>query len=216
MTGFLNQTITVDGKTIKYVLYVPADYEPARPWPLILFLHGAGERGADGLRPLGVGVGTAVMAAPARWPFLILFPQCPEGVNWNTQEDALLAMLKQTQHDYRVDKDRVYLTGISMGGYGTWNLGARHPELFAALAPVCGGGDPATAAGLKGKPIRAFHGDQDGAVPPERGQAMIEAARATGADATMTMYPGVGHNSWDKAYREENLAEWFLAHTQAR
>ena len=216
MTGFLNQTIVVDGKTVKYVLYVPGDYDAARAWPLILFLHGSGERGDDGLRPLGVGLGTAVMQSPARWPFLILFPQCPVGVNWSAQDGTLQAMLHKAAEDYRVNADQTYLTGISMGGYGTWGFGSEHPELFAALAPVCGGGDPSTVAELKGKPIWAFHGDQDGAVAPEKGQAMVDAAVAAGAEAKMTMYPDVGHNSWDKAYRDEDLSGWFLAHTRAR
>lgn len=216
MTGFLNQTITVDGGTVKYVLYVPADYDPARPWPLILFLHGAGERGDDGLQPLGIGVGTAVMQSPARWPFLLLFPQCPTGVNWSSQEETLLAILDKTRQEYRVDTDHMYLTGISMGGYGTWSFGARHPELFAALAPICAGGDPESVSPLQGKPIWAFHGDQDGAVTPDKGQAMVDAALAAGADVKMTMYPDVGHNSWDKAYREEGLADWFLSHTRTR
>ncbi len=211
-SGFLNRTVEADGETRRYMVYVPEDYAPDRPWPLIVFLHGAGERGADGLRQIAVGLGPAVMVDRAAWPFLILFPQCPVGVHWISQEDALLAMMRQAEDDYTIDPTRVYLTGLSMGGFGTWAMGAKHPDRFAAFAPICGGGEPATAGAYRDKPIWAFHGDGDTVVPPERSVAMAEAVRAAGASVTMTLLPGVGHNSWDAAYREHGLADWLLGH----
>lgn len=212
-TGFLNRTVEAGGETRRHVVYVPADYTPARAWPMILFLHGAGERGSDGLRQIAVGLGNAVMGDRARWPFVILFPQCPVGVHWISQEETLLGMMRQTEDEYRIDAERVYLTGLSMGGFGTWAFGAKHADLFAAFAPICGGGDPAMAEAFRGKPIWAFHGDGDTVVPPERSVAMTDAATVAGADVQMTLLPGVGHNSWDAAYREHGLAEWFLEHT---
>jgi predicted peptidase len=127
-------------------------------------------------------------------------------------EELLLAILEAARKEYSIDETRLYLTGLSMGGFGTWRLGAKHPKLFAALAPICGGGDPSEAAALKDLPIWAFHGDQDKAVPHALSVRMVEAVKAAGGTPKLTIYPGVGHNSWDKAYREENLAEWFLQH----
>lgn len=213
-TGFLNRTVEAGGETRRYVVYVPADYTPERAWPMILFLHGAGERGSDGLRQIAVGLGTAVMADRAQWPFIIVFPQCPTGVHWISQEETLLAMMRREQGAFNVDPERLYLTGLSMGGFGTWAFGAKHPDLFAAFAPICGGGEAAMAPPFRGKPVWAFHGDGDTVVPPERSVAMVDAVRAAGADVQMTMLPGVGHNSWDAAYREHGLAEWFLQHTR--
>lgn len=215
-TGFLNRMVTVGAETRRYVVSVPEDYTADKPWPMILFLHGAGERGADGLKQLAVGLGTAVMVNRAAWPFVILFPQCPIGEHWIAQEETLLAMMRQTADEYAIDPARVYLTGLSMGGFGTWAFGAKHADLFAAFAPICGGGDPATAGAFAGKPIWAFHGDGDTVVPPERSMTMVDAVKAAGADVTLTMLPGVGHNSWDAAYREHDLAEWLLAHTLTR
>lgn len=213
-TGFLTKTISTNRQPQKYVLFVPTDYDGKRKFPLILFLHGAGERGDDGLKQVGVGLPTAVMASPSKWPFLILIPQCPDGKRWDeSQESSLLGMLAETKKKYKVDGERVYLTGLSLGGYGTWFLGARHPEMFAALAPICAGGDPATLTTLKSMPVWAFHGEADPTVPIERGKAMADAAKAADADVKWTTYPGVGHNSWDKAYREETLGDWLLTHT---
>lgn len=212
-TGFLDRKIEAEGGTRPYVVYVPDDYSPDRAWPLIVFLYGAGERGSDGLRQIAIGLGTAVMVDRAQWPFVILFPQCPVGVHWISQEEALLEMMRQTQDAYNMDPEKFYLTGLSMGGFGTWAFGAKHTELFAAFAPICGGGDPSMVSGFKDKPIWAFHGDGDTVVPPERTVAMVEAVRAAGADVRLTLLPGVGHNSWDTAYREHGLAKWFLQHT---
>lgn len=211
-TGFLNRIVEVGGETRRYVAYLPEDYAPDTAWPMIVFLHGAGERGADGLKQLAVGLGTAMMVNRTQWPFVILFPQCPVGEHWMAQEETLLAMVRQTADEYAIDPARVYLTGLSMGGFGTWAFGAKHAERFAAFAPICGGGDPATTGAFAKKPIWAFHGDSDTVVLPERSVIMVEAARAAGADVTLTMLPGVGHNSWDAAYREHGLAEWFLQH----
>ncbi len=121
-----------------------------------------------------------------------------------------MAMLDATKRDYNVDTTRLYLTGLSQGGYGTWAIGARHPDLFAAIAPICGGGNTSDAAAYKNLPVWAFHGDADPVVPPKNSQEMVDAVKAAGGDAKLTLYPGVGHDSWDKAYREAGLYDWFL------
>ncbi len=217
-TGFLDRQIDHEGVTVKYVVYVPPTYDAAKPAPAILFLHGAGETGTDGQRQAAVGLGPAVRQNAEAWKFIILFPQKPPtgGRGWIAHEKLILAMLEKTRKEYSVDASRLYCTGLSMGGMGTWALAAKHPDLFAAIAPICGGGDPATADRLKSIPIWNFHGDQDKAVPIARSQSMIDAIKAAGGNPKFTIYPGVGHNSWDKAYREEKLHEWFLQHRKEK
>lgn len=215
-SGFVDKTIDYKGTPTKYVVYVPKEYRSGTPHPAILFLHGAGETGTDGRKQTAVGLGPAIRQAPAAWNFIVLFPQAPPTgavrERWMAHEELVLAILEAARKEYSIDETRLYATGLSMGGFGTWRLAAKHPKLFAAIAPICGGGDPAEAARLKDVPIWAFHGDQDKAVPHTLSVQMVEAVKAAGGNPKLTIYPGVGHNSWDKAYREENLAEWFLRH----
>lgn len=215
--GFLFEEISHGGRTYRYVVYVPWDYDASRKWPVILFLHGMGECGRDGLKPLGQGIGTAIMLNAAKWPFIVVFPQKPEARDaWHDHEDAVMAMLDKVLKQYAVDETQQYLTGLSQGGNGTWVLGARHASRWAAIAPICGYGDPSqVAAALKDMPVWCFHGDADRAVPVEQSQKMVEAIKAAGGNPKLTIYPGVGHNSWDKAYRDEDLASWFLQHRRA-
>lgn len=214
-TGFLHKTISHQGVARRYVVYVPASYDPNQPTPTILFLHGLGETGTDGWRQVAIGLGSAILLNAEKWNFLVIFPQRPpDNVSvpgaWLAQEELLLAILERTAREYNVDSTRLYLTGLSMGGFGTWGLAARHPRKFAAIAPICGGGDPATASALRELPIWCFHGEQDTVVPVARSQQMIDAVKAAGGTPKFTIFPGVGHNSWDRAYREEKLWEWFL------
>lgn len=211
---FETKTLDYAGQTVKYQVSLPAGYDGTRPVPLILFLHGSGEQGTDGEKPTKVGLGPAVRLNPRGWaPYLIVYPQKPPGGNtWMAHETLILDILERTRKDYKVDEKRLYITGLSMGGYATWMLACKHPSLFAAAAPICGGGNPADAPRIKDLPLWNFHGDQDKAVPIARSDAMIEALKAAGGTPKYTVYPGVGHNSWDKAYREEKLWEWFLQH----
>lgn len=215
-TGFLEKKIEVEGRTHRYVVYVPSGYDGRTPMPAILFLHGAGERGDDGWKPVAVGLGPAIMLDAASWNFIVMFPQMPSGkkMNWLEFEPLLLGILDRTKKEYAVDEKRLYLTDLSMGGYGTWMLAAKHPDLFAAIAPICGGGLASDAAKLKDVPIWCFHGEEDRTVPLAASQRMVDAVRAAGGVPKLTVYKGVGHNSWDKAYREEKLAEWFLKHAK--
>ncbi|NBX34375.1 phospholipase [bacterium] len=199
-----------DKDGLDYLVYLPADYEQdkAKLWPLVIFLHGSGERGSDVQLVRKTGL-TQTLEQRGATPYVMIAPQCPLGGGWNTT--ALDKLLDQATGDYRVDKKRVVLTGLSMGGYGTWKWGAEHPERFAAMIPVCGGGKPESVANLKGMPIWGFHGDADTAVKLSAGQAMIDASKKAGADVKFTIYPGVGHNSWGKAYAEPELEGWILS-----
>ena len=229
-SGFVFRSLRNDGVDMPYVVYVPRGYTPDRDWPTIVFLHGSGECGTDGLKHVAQGLGPAVMWDEAKWPFVVVMPQKPDSkLQWEDYDAAVMGMLAATAKEYRVDASRTYLTGLSQGGHGTWALGARHPETWAALVPICGyvvknqpgekdvpAAARAIAEKIKGVPVWAFHGEADDIVKPEQTRIMMEALKAAGgtADQRATYYPGVNHNSWDKAYREEKaeggVAAWLL------
>lgn len=199
-------TITVK---LNYLLYLPEGYETAdKEWPLILFLHGAGDSGNDLSRVRRAGL-PPVVERKEDFPFLVVAPQSP-GRGWNPE--TLGALLDEVVAQNRVDKDRIYLTGLSMGGFGTWSLAAAHPERFAAIAPICGGGDPKQAGRLKGLPIWAFHGAKDPTVPLERSEEMVRAIKEAGGDVRFTVYPEAKHDAWTETYNNPELYEWFLQH----
>ena len=192
----------------KYLLRLPEN--PAGPHPLIVFLHGAGERGNDPRNVLNQGLPRAVKRFPG-FPFMVLAPQCPPGMYWRLP--FLEELMDHVLNDGRTDRHRVYLTGISMGGYAVWALAARHPEWFAAIAPVCGGGNPRQARRLKDLPIWAFHGRRDPIVPVTESEQMVDSVRAAGGiEVRFTVYPATGHDSWTRTYRNPDLYQWFLAH----
>lgn len=211
--GFLMKTVSVGGKDMKYVVYVPLAYDPTKPMPTIIFLNGVGECGTDGLKHALIGLGSAVMLDSTQWPFIVIFPQKQDKkANWEDEAPMVMAILKQTKQELNIDDSRLYLTGLSQGGHGTWAIAARHPDLFAAIAPVCGWGDEEIAKKLAKMPIWVFHGDADDAVKVESARDMEKWIIAAGGECKLTIYPGVGHNSWDNAYRNENLGAWFLEH----
>ena len=211
--GFLMQSVRVKDKTIKYVAYVPPTYDPDKPTPCIVFLNGMGECGTDGLKQILVGLGPAVILNVDKWPFIILFPQKQvTEADWEDEDDMVMAIIEKARHDLHLDESRMYLTGLSQGGHGTWSIGAKHPDMWAAIAPICGWGDEAMAKALVKMPIWVFHGDQDNAVDIERAREMAKYLESAGGSCKLTIYAGVGHNSWDKAYREEKLWEWFMQH----
>ncbi len=197
--------------SIKYLLYLPKDYgkDTTVKWPLMLFLHGSGERGSD-LDKVKAHGPPKLIAQGKDFPFIILSPQCPDGSWWTT--DTLNALLDTTIKNYSVDEDRVYLTGLSMGGFGTYALAAEHPEKFAAIAPICGGGYFRNARRLKNVPVWAFHGGKDPTVPIAENQGMVDAIKAAGGDAKITIYPEAGHDSWTQTYDNPELYTWLLAH----
>jgi predicted peptidase len=214
-TGFVDKVYkNADGHESKYVVFVPHSYDGTKPVPVILFLHGSGETKGDksGKMPVEVGLGPAIKKREKTFPFLVVIPQS-EKRTWKADtEDGkrAIAMLDETMKDYKVDPKRQYLTGLSMGGFGTWHAAFTHADRWAAFVPVCGGGDPRGAEKLKDLPCWCFHGDKDTAVKVELSRTMIEALKKAGGDPKYTEYAGVGHNSWDKAYGTDELYEWML------
>ncbi|MCC6398463.1 MAG: prolyl oligopeptidase family serine peptidase [Bacteroidetes bacterium] len=237
-TGFLNRTLEIAGSMYRYQVYVPSGYTPTQAWPVIVFLHGAGERGHDGLIQTQVGLGAAIRQNASRYPAIVVFPQCPADSLWvGTPARAAMAALEKTQQEFRTDADRVYITGLSMGGNGTWYLAYRHPETFAAVVPICGwiqrdnpwvrNFEPvvtddttapfqAVAKKLARVPVWIFHGEADGAVPVDQSRQAAAALTAVGAPVHYTELPGTGHNSWDAAYNSEKFAAWLLGQRRNR
>jgi predicted peptidase len=227
-TGFLNRTVAVDSVLHRYQVYLPADYAPDRPWPVIIFLHGAGERGENGMMQTQVGLGPAIRLHPERWPAVVIFPQLPSDGNWNTSTEPLaIQALDQTMSEFHIDPDRVYLTGLSMGGYGSLFLAGRHPQMFAALVPICPSvgyyrGYPflhgnhldaslqGTAEAVRTLPVWLFHGEEDTVFPVEISRSLHHQLDSLGADVRFTSYPGTGHNAWDAAYADSTLIAWLF------
>ncbi|HOK66613.1 MAG TPA: prolyl oligopeptidase family serine peptidase [Anaerohalosphaeraceae bacterium] len=201
--------------TLDYLLYLPPDYEQKDSWPLLVFLHGAGERGSDLNRVKAHG--PAKLVEQGRdFPFVIVSPQCPEGQWWPILGREVLALIDEMLERYKIDPDRVYLTGLSMGGYGTWAIASAWPERFAAIVPICGGGRPFTAANLEKVPVWAFHGAKDPVVPLSESQQMVEAVNRAGGKAKLTVYPDAEHDSWTQTYDNPELYQWLLSHRRAR
>jgi len=228
-TGFINKTLAVGGKPVRYVVYVPYGYDAGKAWPLIFFLHGAGERGDDGLVQTEVGIGSAIRRNPERFPAVVVLPQCPKDGFYSGMLDEMEQMLAETRAEYNIDDRRITLTGLSMGGYGTWLWGAAKADTFAALMPICGGGraDHLRAVGIRSEelfgtfeervacwkdmPIWAFHGADDSVVPVSETIDTVEAIKAAGGKKVkFTEYPDTNHNSWDKTYQDKKVIAWLL------
>ena len=203
---------------LNYLLYIPEEYNKSKKeWPLILFLHGAGERGNDINKLKKHGPPKLIEQGKKDFPFIIVSPQCP-GKGWWTNEKeimALDALLNKITAEYRVDKQRIYLTGLSMGGFGSWGLAAEYPDRFAAVVPICGGGDPKTAKSIAHLPIWVFHGGKDKTVPIKKSEIMVEALKKAGNDVKFTVYPDAGHDSWTKTYNNPELYKWLLSHNKS-
>ena len=197
----------------EYILSLPKNYESSKELPLIIFLHGSGERGTD-IKKVGVHGIPKIAKKNENFQFIGVSPQClrQEKARWITEDlDILLEHVLKT---YKVDKKRIYLTGLSMGGYGTWAWAAKRPDVFAAAVPICGGGNPADAAKYGKLPIWVFHGDKDRAVKIEKSQVMVDAIKKAGGNVKFTIYPGVGHDSWTQTYDNPELYKWLLSHSK--
>jgi predicted peptidase len=195
---------------VNYLLYLPPEYDANRKWPLVVFLHGAGERGEDLEKLRRAGLPGMVQRDLARdWGFVLLSPQCPKDSYWNPEQ--ITALVEHVSSRLAVDRDRVYLTGYSMGGFGTWATASYKPDRFAAIAPLCGGGDPASAERLKNLPTWAFHGDKDQVVPFEASKTMVDAVKKCGGNIRFTAYPGAGHGICDTTYRDSRFYDWLLS-----
>ena len=232
--AFVERSLDIGGKSHRYQVFVPSTHANGRKPPVIVFLHGSGERGDDGAKPTQVGVGPYIRAHMDSFPAIVVFPQAPEGSEWSGNLDLVYATLDAANREFHGDPDRTYLTGLSMGGYGVWDVALKAPGRFAALAPVCGAvkqpreerdtlfvaavaneADPYTtiARQLHDVPTWIFHGAKDDVVPPEDDRKLIAAFRAAAApDARYTEFPHANHNSWDPAYSQTpEFWEWLFA-----
>lgn len=199
--------------TTRYLIYLPENYQKDKKeeWPLIIFLHGSGECGED-IEKVKANGPPQLISQGKKFPFIIVSPQCHKS-SWGWKDvDSLMELLKRVESDYRIDKERIYLTGLSMGGLGTWVWAAKNPEIFAAIAPVCGESIENNAYRVKNLPTWIFHGGKDDTVPTANAIDMDKRLRECGADVRLTIYSNVGHNSWIEAYADENLYTWFLSH----
>lgn len=230
------------GGELPYRILVPPGAKPIErgksdgkgaKFPLILFLHGAGERGNDNKSQLKWGGSMLAQDAQEQHPCFVVAPQCPSGKQWvNTpwakgsySTDAVpisdqlrmaLEIVKQVQQTYPIDPDRIYVIGLSMGGYGTWDAIAREPDKFAAAVPICGAGDPSKAPQMKSVAVWAFHGGADPTVPTQGSRDMVEALKKAGAKPRYTEYPGVGHDSWSHAFTDPELIDWLFKQKRER
>lgn len=233
-TGFLDREVKVAGVSYRYSVYVPREWSMDRKWPVILSLHGVGERGDDGLFSLEIGLAKGIRRRSANWPFIAVFPQCRDGLSWSDKamQEMAMAALEAAVKEFQGDRARLYLTGLSMGGFGVYDMAIRYAGTWAAIVPVCGGLKPlagfpfihsqqvdlnsedpyADAARRIGRtPVWIFHGAKDATVPPDESRRMAEALKAGGSPVRYTEYPDVGHNAWDRAYLEADLPAWLLA-----
>lgn len=196
-------------RDLHYLLYLPKDYgvsDKPRKWPVLVFLHGSGERGAD--LALVKKHGPPKIAEEKNLPFITVSPQCPEGSRWDSGE--LIQLVDHITKTLEVDTARLYLTGLSMGGGGTWSTAAAYPDRFAAIVPICGRADPSTAEKIKHIPTWVFHGAKDSAVSVEQSEKMVAALKQAGAEPKYTLYPEAGHDSWTESYNNPELYKWLL------
>ena len=199
-----------------YLLYLPDGYgQTKQRWPLIMFLHGAGERGSD-LNKVRVHGPPKIVENRKDFPFIVVSPQCPEDDWWTGKVEVLINLLDDIVARYNVDTERIYLTGLSMGGFGTWSLASEYPERFAAIAPICGGGNRIMALRLRDMPVWVFHGAKDKVVPLKESEEMVNAIRSRGGNVKLTVYPDAGHDSWTETYNNQQLYDWFLQHRKSK
>ena len=205
------KTTFVQKVNLPYLLYLPKDYKQHEKLPLVMFLHGAGERGDD-LDLVKIHGIPKLIEAGQEFPFIVVSPQCPKDSWWTRELEPLKLLLDTLLETYKVDKKRVYLTGLSMGGFGTFHLAGLYPKYFAAMAPICGGGHGSFADNLKNIPAWVFHGDADTIVPIQESQRMVSAIKKAGGRVKLTTYKGVGHDSWTQTYNNPKFYEWLLSH----
>jgi predicted esterase len=230
-TGFLNRTIELHGTTYRFQVYLPESFrrDDHKQWPVILFLHGRGERGSEGMWQTQIGLPQAVRDHPERWPFVIVMPQCPLTAYWTDPKMLSMAMatLDQETVEFHLDTERTYLTGLSLGGYGAWELARLHPRRWAAVAIAAGGVFwsyaperwqqastlPAEYARALGRtPVWLFHGSEDNVVSPWQSELMYETFKAAGGRVRLWIYEGLKHDCWTRAYGDPEFPRWLLSH----
>ncbi len=197
---------------LNYLLYLPEDYKTSdQKFPLVIFLHGSGERGND-LKKVKMHGPPKLIEKGKKFPFILLAPQCPDGKRWTHLLTELSILIDEIQSNYSIDEDRIYLTGLSMGGQGTWTLAMYAPERFAAIAPICGWADTFEACKLKDLPIWVFHGAKDLIVPIHHSENMVDALKKCGStEIKFTVYPNANHDSWTETYNNSKFYEWLLS-----
>ncbi|MEZ5012291.1 MAG: prolyl oligopeptidase family serine peptidase [Bacteroidales bacterium] len=208
----VQQVMTMVRET-RYLVCIPEGYDDnlTQQWPLVVFLHGAGERGSD-IEKVKVHGPPKLVEMGEKFPFILVSPQCPEGEWWSA--GVVIDLVRKISSTYRVDPSRIYLTGLSMGGFATWESAARYPGVFAAIAPICGGGDPAMVHSLVNVPVWNFHGAKDPVVPIQRSEDMVNALKEAGGDVRFTVYPEAGHDSWTETYNNPELYKWLLGNVK--
>ena len=200
---------------MQYLLYLPEEYagDTSKKWPLLIFLHGSGESGED-VNKVKVHGPPKLVEQGRKFPFIVVSPQAPPRAGW--RPDIFKVMLDDLKKKYRVDHDRVYLTGLSMGGFGTWNISEKYPDDFAAIAPVCGGGDETRVWRLRHMPVWCFHGAKDDVVLPAQSERMVNGVKQFNDNVRYTLYPDANHNSWDTTYNNDSLYSWLLSQKKFR
>jgi len=228
--GFVARSFKApDGVTLPYRLFIPDENARKAPLPLVLYLHGSGGIGTDNLKQISAGnsTGTHVWTtaeAQRKHPAFVLVPQLPEDREWKAPKPAAWSPFNETvlqivavvSREFAIDADRIYVTGQSLGGYGTWDIIAKHPDVFAAAVPLCGGGDASRIVAARRMPIWAFHGAKDEAVPVTESRELVTALKRVGSPVKYTEYNGVGHDVWTRAYADKDLADWLFAQRRAR
>ena len=209
LVGKFDKDITIS-VNYKYLIYFPKDYSNTnKKWPLILFLHGSGERGTD-IKIVKRNGPPKLVSEGKDFPFIIVSPQCPDKIYWDNK--ILISLLNDIIAKYNVDEKRIYLTGLSSGGIGTWALAIEYPDKFAAIAPISASGEPDDVCALKNVPVWVFHGEKDDVIPIKEDSDMVNALKECGGDVKFTIYPNEGHGVWTKAYADPELYDWFLQH----
>ena len=223
--GFRARVFTgASGIDMPYRLFIPKAYDTGGPFPMVMYLHGGGGAGADNVKQISGGNtnGTHIWTTPenqAKHPSFVVAPQLPGSNRWNNPDPVSLSkyaqlateLVRTLRQEFNIDPARIYLTGQSRGGWGTWDIITKRPDLFAAAIPLCGGGNPSAAAAIRDLPIWAFHGARDSTVPVERSREMVEALQQFGSKVKYTEYPEVAHAVWEKAYFELELIDWLFA-----
>ena len=218
---FIQKTVSVNGFTIPYLVHLPMGYTATKKWPVILFLHGSGERGSDGVAPAKVGLGPAILLHPDWFPAIVVMPQCPNDLRWTSQlsddesspwmKEMAMAALDEASGEYNGDLNRTTLTGVSLGGEGAWVIGAAYLARFAALMPIAGRVPTSLAPVLKNKEIWVFHGEKDPVVPVSFSRNMVAALKQNGAkDLTYTEVPNYGHEVWNIAYANRKAIQFLI------
>jgi len=204
-------------ESCRYLLFLPEGYgKRQQMWPMIVFLHGAGRR-PDNLKKIWTPIPPNISEVKKHFQFIVVYPQCPKdnSGNYSGWPDRLLFnLVNDIKGRHYVDKKRIYVTGLSMGGSAAWDMACTYPDLFAAIAPICGWTQPKDACGMKNVPVWAFHGANDPVVPLKESEEMVDAVKTCGGKARLTIYPDAGHNAWTKTYNNKELYDWFLQHSK--